>query len=350
MPTVGIVTSPLFTEHDTGSMHPESPQRLVVIQRMLESSGLIHRLKQLPLRDAKRDELLAIHDFSHIRRVESTAGVRSSALDMDTPLSARSYDAALQAAGSCCEAVKLIHEGVVDSAFALVRPPGHHAESDRGMGFCLFNNVAVAARYALDRLGLQRVAIVDWDLHHGNGTQHSFEQSDEVLYVSTHRSPFYPGSGDFFEVGSGVGEGFSLNLPMGIGHGDGDYVTLFDQVICPVLREYQPQLLLVSAGFDTHINDPLGGENCTPLGYQQMTLRLLEVADECCGGKMLVTLEGGYDLQGQADSIQAVLETMLAQPAERGRVELEPEKPRIIGQLVAQALMVNGKYWETLAQ
>jgi len=348
MPTVGIVTSPVFVEHDTGPMHPETAQRLIAIDRLLDSRGLRDRLKQLPLRDATREELLAVHSLAHVKRIESTSGIRSAALDLDTPVSARSYAAALLAAGSCCEAVEQVCAGAVNSAFALVRPPGHHAERDRAMGFCLFNNVAIAAQHALNALGLERVAIVDWDVHHGNGTQHAFEDIDRVLYVSTHRSPFYPGSGDFDEVGRGSGEGCTLNLPLSYGHGDGDFLALFDQVICPVLLEYEPQLVLVSAGFDTHHADPLGGMSCTPAGYAQMTQRLLEVADQCCGGRMFLTLEGGYDLLGEAESVCEVLEMLLSEPAQRRRLEIEPERPRIIGQIVEQARLVYGAYWEAL--
>ena len=207
-------------------------------------------------------------------------------------------------------AVKMVNSGDLDNAFALVRPPGHHAERSRAMGFCLFNNVAIAAMYARKDLGLERILIADWDVHHGNGTQHSFEGDDSILYFSTHQYPLYPGTGSYGETGSGKGIGYTVNVPLPTGYGDGDYVSIFDKVLKPVALEYKPDLILVSAGFDIYYRDPLGSMNVTPEGFAGLTRLLMNIADECCEGKLVITLEGGYHINGQRESVKAVLEEL----------------------------------------
>lgn len=191
-----------------------------------------------------------------------------------------------------------------------VRPPGHHAEKSRAMGFCLFNNVAVAAKYAQEHLNLGRIAIIDWDLHHGNGTQHSFENNPSILYISTHQFPHYPGTGAAGEVGTGTGEGFTVNVPLSMGYGDGEFVTIFETLLKPIVHEFSPDMILVSAGFDTYSDDPLGGMNVSPKGYAGLTRSIMDMADSCCNGKMVLTLEGGYNIQGQKDSVKEVLKEL----------------------------------------
>jgi len=204
----------------------------------------------------------------------------------------------------------MVISGELDNAFALVRPPGHHAERDRAMGFCLFNNVAIGARYAQKFHNLKRVLIVDWDLHHGNGTQHSFEEDDSILYFSTHQSPFYPGTGAFEEAGKGKGKGFTVNVPLSTGYGDGEFLEIFEKILKPMALKFKPELILVSAGIDIYMNDPLGGMRVTPKGFAGLTRSIMDISNECCGGKMVITLEGGYDLPGLRDSVKEILKEM----------------------------------------
>jgi acetoin utilization deacetylase AcuC-like enzyme len=218
-----------------------------------------------------------------------------------------SYDAACLAAGAITSGMEMIVSGEADNGFALVRPPGHHAEANKAMGFCLFNNVAIGAHYGLEKLGMERIAIIDWDLHHGNGTQHSFYSSDQVLYISTHAYPYYPGTGGLMEVGAGKGEGYTVNVPLSGGQDDRSFSAIFKEIIVPVTREYQPDFIIVSAGFDTYYGDPLGTMAVSEQGYGAMTRQLVDLADEICRGRILVALEGGYNLRGLRDGVLAVL-------------------------------------------
>jgi len=289
--------------HDPGRGHPERPERLGVLLDHLEGA---HELVRLGPRLATEDEIARVHTADLIELAAATAGRPRVVLDADTATSAASYEAARLAAGAlltCCEAVLA---GEVDNGFALVRPPGHHAERDRAMGFCLFNNVAVATAF-LRAQGLRRIAIVDWDLHHGNGTQHAFEADPDVLYVSTHQYPFYPGTGAATEVGVGAGAGRTLNLPCPAGFGDAEYERLFAEAVVPVLRQFAPEFVLVSAGFDTDARDPLGDMELTPGGFAAMARALLDVARATAGGRIAAVLEGGYDLGAIVDGVDTVL-------------------------------------------
>jgi acetoin utilization deacetylase AcuC-like enzyme len=302
----GIVRDPRYAGHCMEKNHPECPERLDVIYTMLdtfESRGLF---LEITPRRAEKDELLRVHSPNHVRRLEATEGKRVY-LDPDTITSPLSHEAALLASGGLCLAVEQVEKGLLDNAFALVRPPGHHAERDKTKGFCLYNNVAIAARYAQHTLGLARILIVDWDLHHGNGTQHCFEDNPSVLFFSVHRSFFYPGSGSLREVGKGPGKGYTVNIPLLPGFGDGDYLTLFEKILKPIALEFVPDFILVSAGFDIHYQDPLGGMQVTPKGFAAMTRSILQIAEHCCKGKVVMALEGGYDLEGLKDSVREVL-------------------------------------------
>jgi len=309
MRKTGIVRDNRYMEHDMGMGHPECPERLEAIYRMLDQD-MKDTLINVPVREAEKTELLYVHTPRYIDQISATEGIDSTYLDPDTQTSAGSYRAALLAAGGLCEAVKLVNAGELDNAFALVRPPGHHAEKSRAMGFCLFNNVAIAAMYAREQLGLDRVLIADWDVHHGNGTQHSFESDNSILYFSTHQYPHYPGTGSFGEIGSGKGVGYTVNVPLPSGYGDGDFVSIYNRVLKPVAREYKPDLILVSAGFDIYFRDPLSSMNVSPDGFAGLTRTLMDLADECCGGKLVITLEGGYHIDGQRDSVKAVLQEL----------------------------------------
>jgi len=310
---VGIVKDDLFLEHITDDFHPENPQRLAEIYAMLKGFGL-DKFHVLPQREATKEEIALIHEPSYIAFVEGTKGKIQKRLDPDTVTSPRSYEAACVAVGGCLRLADALVQGEVDNGFALVRPPGHHAERARAMGFCIFNNVAIAARYLRERHGLKKVLIVDWDLHHGNGTQHSFYSDPTVLYMSTHQYPYYPGTGWYEEVGEGEGKGYTVNAPLSYGMGDGDYLHIFEEVFIPVARLFKPEIILVSAGFDTHRNDPLGGMLVTESGFAMMARMLMEVAHELCEGKILFGLEGGYDLGALANSVRAVLMEMLKTP------------------------------------
>jgi len=238
----------------------------------------------------------------------------------------------------------------LDNGFALVRPPGHHAERDRAMGFCLFNNVAIGAHYALKNFPLQRILIVDWDVHHGNGTQNSFYEDPRVLYFSTHRYAFYPGTGAATEVGRGRGEGFTVNIPLSPGAGDPEYGIIFEKILKPVALEYQPQLILVSAGFDTHYNDPLGGMEVTERGFARMTQILMEIAAATAEGKLAFTLEGGYNFAAERRSVKAVIEE-LSQGLPLDKTDLVEEEKAKYPEMEKFLLQLKGiqkRYWKNL--
>jgi len=304
--------------HDPGPNHPERIDRLRVIYNFLERPEVRAKFVFPEFSPATIEHVEMNHEPALIQRVASTAGKAYDFLDQDTATSAQSYEAALSAAGSVMEGVDLLAAGKIDNGFALVRPPGHHAEKDRSMGFCLFNNIAVAANYAVQKHGLERVMIVDWDLHHGNGTQFSFYNSASVLYLSTHQYPYYPGTGAIQEAGVGDGEGFTVNVPLPGGLGNTDYASIFNDIIIPVGKAYKPQLILISAGFDIYHGDPLGSMAVGRAGFSYMTRSLVTLAEEVCEGKVLVTLEGGYNLKGQRDGALAVLSELLGSPLDDG--------------------------------
>ena len=351
MKRTGIVKDERYLEHVMDPGHPESPERLRVIYKMLEEGEMKSLFQMVKPRAATREELEMIHSPAYIDLVASTAGKPYFRLDMDTSTCARSYEAALWAAGGLLELIRAVMEKRLDNGFALVRPPGHHAERDRAMGFCLFNNVAIGARYALRNFSLQRVLIVDWDVHHGNGTQNSFYEDPQVLYFSTHRYGFfYPGTGGAKEVGKGKGEGFNVNVPLSTGADDTDYGNIFEKFLKPIALEYQPQLILVSAGFDTHQDDPLGGMEVTEKGYARMTQILMQIAESTAQGRLVFTLEGGYDVSGESRSVKAVLKELTqASPLDKKDV-LEKEKvnyPRI-EKFLLQLKEIQKGYWKSL--
>jgi acetoin utilization deacetylase AcuC-like enzyme len=307
MRKTAVMRDNLFLEHDPGYGHVESPERLRVIYEQLDKPEIKENFLFPPFAPASHEILRLIHTDAHIARVAATAGKRFDLLDADTTTSPRSYDAACLAAGAVVEGTRLLVAGAVDNCFALVRPPGHHAESTHGKGFCLFNNIAIAAQYAITELKLKKVLIVDWDLHHGNGTQHSFYDTDQVLYFSTHQYPYYPGTGAAIEQGKGAGQGFTINVPLPGGQGDEAFARIFNSLLMPVARQYRPEMIMVSAGFDIYQGDPLGTMNVTVNGFAYLTRLLLELADELCRGRLLLTLEGGYHVAGQRDGVLAVL-------------------------------------------
>jgi acetoin utilization deacetylase AcuC-like enzyme len=348
MGKTGIVKDDRYINHRPGAGHPESHQRLEVIYAMLEESDMKGRFQDVPARQAERDELTLVHLSEYVNMVASTEGKDFTRLDPDTTTSSGSYEAALLAAGGLCQAVSMVVSGELDNAFALVRPPGHHAEADRGMGFCLFNNVAIGARYAQTSHNLERILIIDWDLHHGNGTQHSFEEDPSILYFSTHQYPYYPGTGSTNEVGIGEGEGFTVNVPLSMGYGDGEYAGIFEKILKPVTLDFDPDLILVSAGFDIHGNDPLGGMRVTPAGFAALTSSIMNIAAACCDGKIVFTLEGGYDLNGLRDSVKAVLREMAGLSKTDHEDIASEADPGTLEQAVNSVLKTHRPYWKSL--
>ncbi|OGP89745.1 MAG: histone deacetylase [Deltaproteobacteria bacterium RBG_16_48_10] len=352
MNRTGIVQDAIYMEHVMDPGHPERPERLKVIYEMLEEEEKkgLHLIKVKP-RFATREELETTHSSAYIDRIASTAGKPYFRLDLDTSTSAKSYEAASLAAGGLCELIQAVWEEKLKNGFALVRPPGHHAERDKAMGFCLFNNLAIGAHYAIKNFSLERILIVDWDVHHGNGTEHSFYTDPRVLYFSTHRYGFfYPGSGGATEVGKDKGEGFTVNVPLSSGSGDSEYGNIFERVLKPIGLEYRPQLILVSAGFDIHYDDPLGGMEVTEKGFARLTQILMEIAEATAQGKLVLTLEGGYDIEGEKRSVDAVLrELAQASPLDkRDLVEKERANDQRIERLILQLKEIQRRYWKSL--
>jgi len=307
--SVGYVYDPIYLKHDTGQ-HVENAQRLVAVMTCLEESGLKQQLEYIKPRAATAEEIALVHSPELIAQIQVMAKKGGGWLDSDTVMSADSYQAALYAAGGLLRATEVVLDGG-GSVFALVRPPGHHATSTQAMGFCLFNNLAIAARYALSKYKLERIAIIDFDVHHGNGTQDIFYDEPRVLYISAHESPLYPGTGSMEETGSGDGEGTTINIPLPAGSSDTEYLEAFDQVIVPAVRRFAPQLVLVSAGYDPHWLERLAMMEVSVTGFARMTEIIKGLADELCDGRLIFALEGGYPLDSLAASVRATFDVLL---------------------------------------
>ena len=341
MNRTGVVTDPIFLKHDQGPYHPECPQRLVEIGIRIEDSGLAERLSRVDAREASQEEICLVHSGDYYRHVASSEG-RSVALDPDTHTSPDSFRAALKAAGGALALTEQVVKGSLDNGFALVRPPGHHAERAQARGFCLFNNIAICAEHARQALGLERILIIDWDLHHGNGTMHSFWDRKDVLYMSTHQYPFYPGTGALQDVGQGDGEGHTISVPLPGGMGDHEYAAIFRDVFAPIAAAYKPDLVLISAGFDTLSTDPLGSMRMSPEGYGTLTKQILDMAQATASGKVVITLEGGYDVAAQAVAVENVLKVLL------GEIEPPPvpEGQGLVGPIVEAVRKIQSPYWK----
>jgi len=324
--TVQVISDLRFQNHRGPDGHPERPERLAAVGEILDVFA--ERITLTPPRIAEADEILRVHDQRLFETLEATSGQPLGQIDADTYFSPMSYDTARLAAGSCVDLFSHVLGGEVSSGLAAVRPPGHHAEADRSMGFCLFNNVATAVRALQSGGGSPRILIYDWDVHHGNGTQHIFESDPDVLYLSTHQFPFYPGSGDFHEVGTSRGQHATINIPMPAGSGDEEFIGVLQRIVVPAAIAFDPDLIVISCGFDAHRDDPLASMELSQSGYRTMAMIMRSLADTLCDGRIVFVLEGGYSLDGVREGTEAVLESLTAvspQPLHTHPViELEP--------------------------
>lgn len=304
----GIVKDPRYFNHEMGAYHVESPARLKAIYQALdEDKYLISKLKIISPRLAQKEEILLSHEEKYYHLLESTQGKGRVILDPDTSTSPDSFQTARLAVGGVLEAARAIMEREVENAFALIRPPGHHAEKDKAMGFCLFNNVAIAAEYLKQQYSVDKIIIIDWDVHHGNGTQNAFYSRNDVLYFSLHQFPHYPGTGHWREIGISQGQGFTVNCPLQGGKGDADYLYVLERLLSPIIEAYQPRFFLVSAGFDPHLEDPLSSMLLSSSGFAALTGFIMSKALATAQGRLLLVLEGGYALEALAESVRQVL-------------------------------------------
>lgn len=345
---VAVVQDARFLAHLRDGDQLESHRRLEQVHAMLDSLNGSLPLTHLAPRSAAAADLEMVHTTAYIQQVAQTANHPHSRLTADTYASAESYAVAALAAGGVMSAIDAVVAGPIRSAFVLARPPGHHAEAGRAAGFCLFNNVALGAKYARTVLGLPKVLIVDWDVHHGNGIQHIFEQDPSVLYFSTHQYPLYPGTGHFVEAGRGGGEGFTINVPLGKGMGDGEFVSLYQRLLKPVALAFQPDLVLVAAGFDIHKKDPLGRMKATEAGFAGLTRILKGIAADCCLGRLVLVLEGGYHEKALADSVRAVLAELCEQTSADVHHLCSQARQRRIKQVIARCTHVQERFWPCL--
>lgn len=346
---VGVVCDERFACHLQGVFHMESSKRCEAIQSVIRDPALANRLFHVAPRLATREEIAWVHTPAYIARVAATAGQSLASMDVDTQTTAESYDTARLAVGAVFSLLDAIQEGRVKRGFAAVRPPGHHAEPNRGMGFCIFNNVALGSRYLQHRYGVKRVMVVDIDAHHGNGTQVAFYETDEVLAVSTHQFPGFPGTGKLGEVGTGRGEGHTVNVPLHKGHGDRDFLLILQFLVRPLARAYQPEIILVPCGFDLWLHDRLAEMRVTADGYGLMAALLAEIAEEACGGRILFVMEGGYSVEGIRECGMKLMES-LCRPSPAALDSLHriaadtPDRLPVL----KKAIQIHRKYWPIL--
>ena len=312
-PKTGFLYDDIYLQHDTGPGHPEKAARLTAIVKHLEKAGLNDQLRKPgPPQPVKSARLTAVHTSEYVQRARNAWDQGIRFLDsVDVPLSQRSYEVATLAAGGTLQAIDAVMQGQVSNAFCAVRPPGHHALPDQAMGFCILNNVAIGARYVQTQYKLKRVLIVDWDVHHGNGSQAIFYDDPTVFYFSAHQYPFYPGTGAAYETGEGPGVGTTLNIPLPRGTGDAVYLSEFQDKLKPAALAFQPDFVFISAGFDAHEDDLLGSMRVTSEGFADLTRIVADIAEQCCAGRVVSVLEGGYHLQGLATSVGAHIKALM---------------------------------------
>ncbi|HOV79991.1 MAG TPA: histone deacetylase [Bacillota bacterium] len=338
----GLVYDSAYLNHDTGS-HVEGAGRLIHTHNYLQKSGVLEKLARIKPRPASLEEVSMVHLPEYIQKVKDFSDRGGGSFGYDNVGSRETFSTALLAVGGTLTAVEQVMDKKVDNAFALVRPPGHHATAGQGMGFCFFNNVAVGARYALKKYGLSRVLVVDWDEHHGNGTEHIFYGDPSVLYFSVHRDWSFPGTGLAEKTGAGEGEGYNINVPLPRGSGDVEYQLAFKEILKPVALKYNPEIIFLSAGMDAHRKDPIGQMNMTSEGYWKLTEIVCEIAGSCCGGALVTVLEGGYNQQALAESVLAVLIVMAGwgQPSEGDKGTPKPNALRAI----EHVKKIQARYW-----
>ncbi|MBK9751501.1 MAG: histone deacetylase [Chloroflexi bacterium] len=311
--TTLYVTHPRFPEHDSPG-HPEHAGRIRAIWQRLDETGLAARMQAVEAPSIERDLILSVHTPRYLDLLDKLSGLdRTVRLDNDTYANPWSYEIARLSAGGVVRAVDAVASGAVRNALAAVRPPGHHAMPDHGMGFCLLGNIALAARYAQQQSGLRRILIVDYDVHHGNGTEAMFYTDPSVLFISTHQQGIYPGTGAINDTGVGKGVGFNINVPLMGGHGDASYAAIFEQIVWPAALRFEPELILVSAGFDAHWDDPLAGIHLSLNGYAHLTRELVRMADQLCGGKIAFIVEGGYNLDVLSEGVANIARVLLGE-------------------------------------
>lgn len=359
-----LVRDDKFQDHITPEMHPESPKRLAAIDDALKTSQLINQLKETQPRLASDDDLVRVHKESYLEQLigasnEAQQSAKLVALDADTCMSANSLATAKLAAGAGLVAIDSIQKSAFTSSFIAVRPPGHHASAETAMGFCLFNNIAVAARYAQQTLGMKRILIIDWDVHHGNGTQALFYKDPSVLFISMHQYPFWPNTGWFTEDGADEGKGYTINIPLPRGTADKGYVAAWDAIVNPVALEFQPELILVSAGYDAHQSDPMGEMEISSMGFAVLSQRLAQLA-QATNAKVACFLEGGYDTQALAESVLATMQVLNADDplnlslriGSVSQEKLEPvsfdDNPYVVEERVADVKNHFKEYWKSL--
>ncbi len=332
----GLVFDQSFTLHDFPG-HPENANRLKAIIKYLKAYDFLPKLKLVTSREATVEEITRCHHPRYMQLVEEVSRNGGGRLDADTYTNHFSYDAAMKAAGGVVDLVKAVVGGQLDNGFALVRPPGHHAVPSRAMGFCLFGNVAVAARAARLDMGLERVAIIDFDVHHGNGTQDILYEDPDILFISSHQYPFYPGTGGLDEIGSGQGQGTTVNLPVSPGTGDEGFKRLYGEVVFPVVRRFQPDLILVSAGYDAHWEDPLADVGLSLTGYSRLCQDIIDLAADLCQGRIVFVLEGGYNLDVLSAGVGNTFRSLLSDSAIDDQIGVspwrEPDVSGLLGQL-----------------
>jgi acetoin utilization deacetylase AcuC-like enzyme len=343
---IGVIQDSRYREHRGPEGHPERPDRLVAVEEAVASRA--GSLSRLAPRQAGDEEILRIHERGHLESVSAAVRRAPIQLDPDTYVSPQSLEVARLAAGGSIDLARAVARGDLNAGLAAVRPPGHHAEGHRAMGFCLFNNVAIAAAALRAEEGVERFLIVDWDVHHGNGTQRSFEEDPNLLFFSTHQYPFYPGTGSVGETGSGRGEGATVNVPLPAGCNDDQYVGVLQRILVPVTLGFRPEILLVSAGFDAHLDDPLAGMRLSKQGFAAMAAIVRSLADEVCGGRLAYFLEGGYSPSGLRQGTDAVLDATLAPEAPSLPAPIEAPRGSLLEQLVGNVKTVHGSRYPGL--
>ncbi|MGD8703626.1 MAG: histone deacetylase [Desulfosarcina sp.] len=350
MNRTGVVWDSAFLDHLTDEGHPDHPRRLEPLYRQLQVPDLNHRYRTLSPRAATDEEIQLVHSPTYVNQVKATASQAMSALSADTLTCDRSCQTAALAAGGTIEAIRQVIDGNLSHALVLARPPGHHAERTRAMGYCIFNNVAIGSMAARVVMGLRRVMVVDWDLHHGNGTQHIFERDPSVFFFSSHQFPHYPGTGHFTETGLGPGEGTTMNVPLSRGRGDADFVAIYQRLLFPVALAFKPDLIVVSAGFDIHTADPLGGMQVTPAGFAGLTRLILDIARLSCDGRVVFCLEGGYDGDALAESVLAMIDELTGRTTTDVAAMAARAATGRLNAIVEPCVHTHRRFWPQLAR